>query len=110
MEGKNHIKEELKLKPEEFKVITDELLQNHTDQAKVSTLLSTLVDDYNKESAEKSTAIKTSETLTIDNEKLRQANMSLFLKVGETKPEEKKPTEDTTPKFEDLFDEKGNLK
>ena len=97
------------MKPEEFKAITDELLQNHTDQAKVSTLLSTLIEDYTKESEEKKTAITTSETLIADNEKLRQANMTLFLKVGETKPPESKPAEDTPPKFESLFDEKGNL-
>lgn len=53
-----------------------------------------------------------------DNEKLRQANMELFLKVGSTKtPEEiQKDTtgvdteEKKTRKFEDLFDDKGNLK
>lgn len=99
------------MKPEEFKSITDELLQNHTDQAKVSTLLSTLVDDYIKESAEKIAVLKTSETLTSDNEKLRNANMQLFLKVGETKPtDNSKPNEeDSIAKFDTLFDANGNL-
>ena len=51
-----------------------------------------------------------------DNEKLRQANMQLFLRVGSTTPEEaQKETTGADPvkeprKFEDLFDEKGNLK
>ena len=53
-----------------------------------------------------------------DNEKLRSANMQLFLRVGANKTEEEIQknqvggTEvDKEPrKFEDLFDDKGNLK
>lgn len=53
-----------------------------------------------------------------DNEKLRSANMQLFLKVGANKTEKEiqedqvgKTEEDKEPrKFEDLFDDKGNLK
>ena len=53
-----------------------------------------------------------------DNEKLRNANMQLFLKVGANKTEKEvqedqvgKVEEEKEPrKFEDLFDDKGNLK
>ena len=50
-----------------------------------------------------------------DNEKLREANMKLFLQVGSKTPDEaKKETsgedEKTPRKFEDLFDDTGNLK
>lgn len=53
-----------------------------------------------------------------DNEKLRSANMQLFLRVGADKTEEEiktdkvgKTEEEKAPrKFEDLFDDKGNLK
>lgn len=53
-----------------------------------------------------------------DNEKLRSANMQLFLKVGSGKTEQEikndsvgKIEEESQPrKFEDLFDDKGNLK
>lgn len=53
-----------------------------------------------------------------DNEKLRSANMQLFLRVGADKTEEEiktdkvgKTEEEKEPrKFEDLFDDKGNLK
>ncbi len=53
-----------------------------------------------------------------DNEKLRSANMQLFLRVGANKTEKEiqedqvgKADEDKEPrKFEDLFDDKGNLK
>lgn len=99
------------MKVEDFKAKLDEVLQNHTDQAKISTILSELTDDYTKVSADTETAKTTAQKLTDDNEKLRQANMSLFLKVGETKPQDTQKTkEDETPKFDDLFDEKGNLK
>lgn len=99
------------MKPEEFNAKTQEILSNLTDQAKVSTVLSELIEDYNTVTAETETARTTAEKLTADNEKLRQANMNLFLKVGETKKEEEtKQDEDNKPTFEDLFDENGNLK
>ena len=99
------------MKPEEFNAKTQEILNNHTDQAKVSTILSELIEDYNNVTAETESAKTTAQKLTADNEKLRQAKMSLFLKVGETKKEEETtPDEDKIPKFEDLFDKDGNLK
>ena len=53
-----------------------------------------------------------------DNEKLRSANMQLFLRVGANKSEKEiqqdqtgQTEEEKDPrKFEDLFDEKGNIK
>ena len=99
------------MKPEEFKAKTAEILANLDDQAKVSTILAELTEDYDTETATKADALTTAEKLTADNEKLRAANMSLFLKVGEQQPaEEEKKLEDTTPKYEDLFDADGNLK
>lgn len=58
------------------------------------------------------------ENLTSDNEKLRDANMKLFLRVGESKQsdEMKKDTTGIDNKeiqkkdFKDLFDEKGGIK
>lgn len=97
--------------PEEFKAKVAEVLQNLNDQAKVSTILADLTTDYDNETVTKTTALTTAEKLTQDNEKLRQANMTLFLKVGETKPQEQEQTQkDLTPKFEDLFDANGDLK
>jgi phage gp46-like protein len=100
------------MKPEDFKAKTAEILSNLSDQAKVSTILAELTEDYDKEAVEKATVKSTAEKLTVDNEKLRQANMSLFLKVGEQKPTDttKPPNEDKTAKYEDLFDKDGNLK
>jgi hypothetical protein len=99
------------VKPEEFKAKTEELMQSLTDQAKVSTLLAELNEDYTKEMTEKTTAMTTAEKLVADNEKLRSANMNLFLKIGEPKKDEQKPTEIVnTLTYESLFDENKNLK
>lgn len=53
--------------------------------------------------------------LAAANEKLREANTNLFLQVGTTKAKEEETTEEETteeetPTFDDLFDEKGDLK
>lgn len=47
-----------------------------------------------------------------DNKKLQEYNMQLFLKVGsQTKqPEVQAEPERETPKYEDLFNDKGELK
>lgn len=101
------------MKPEEFSALANDIIANLNDQAKVTTIMATLIEDNNKMNADTLSAMETAKKMTEDNEKLRQANMSLFLKVGEAKPEDKTPPktpEDNTPKFEDLFDDKGNLK
>lgn len=101
----------MKLKPEEFKAKTAEIISNLSDQAKVSTLLAELTEHNDDAVVEITNATSTATKLTADNEKLRQANLDLFLKVGAQKPaDDKKPPEDTTPKYEALFDDKGNLK
>lgn len=101
----------MKLKPEEFKAKTAEILNSLTDQAKVSTILAELTEHNDEIVVDVTNTTATAEKLTADNEKLRQANLDLFLKVGKETPEDKKNTEtDETPKFEDLFDENGNLK
>jgi FtsZ-binding cell division protein ZapB len=100
----------MKLKPEEFKAKTEEILANLTDQAKVSTLLTELTEHNDDAVTEVTTATQTAEKLTADNEKLRSANMNLFLKIGDQKPAEQPKPQDKTPSYEDLFDENGNLK
>ena len=96
--------------PEEFKQKTKEILSNHQDPSVVSTILAELVQDYDNTTAEKETALSQAQKLVHDNEKLRAANMDLFLKIGEpAKKDEKTTPEDLTPKFETLFDPKGNL-
>jgi regulator of replication initiation timing len=95
---------------EEQKAIVDSILANHTDQAQVSTNLATLVEDYKGILTDLETTKSSNLKLTEDNEKIRQANFKLFEQIGEVpKHEQNKDPEDTTPKFESLFDENGNL-
>ena len=88
------------------------------DDVERRTKLSNLSDEVSTLFDTKSTLETEKTKYEEDNEKLRKANMELFLKVGSTKtPEEVQ--RDTTGvdsqekkprKFEDLFDDKGNLK
>lgn len=48
--------------------------------------------------------------LTADNEALRSANMKLFLRIGDHKPEDKDPEEKEKREFKNLFNEKGGIK
>lgn len=64
----------------------------------------TIYDEYDTAETARATAVA-------DNEKLREANMKLFLRVGDHK-EPEIPAKETTPelKYENLFNEKGELK
>ena len=89
-----------------------------SDEVQRRTMLTELSDkisgifDSNTELMEKNKSFEE------DNEKLRSANMQLFLRVGANKSEEeiqKNQVGDTDSvkeprKFENLFDENGNLK
>lgn len=83
------------------------------DDGKITELLTNLSDAYGEIIAENSDYQLKNEKLKNDNEKLRDTNMRLFLKVGSPKEEsEEKPEEKEEEKltFENLFDEKGELK
>jgi hypothetical protein len=99
---------------EEHNKIIKDIAQNLSDQAKVTELLTSLSNDYN----ETLTTISSLEPLKDDNEKLRNANMQLFLQVGDTSklaskeevPQDTgKKEEDKKPSYEELFNEKGEL-
>ena len=81
-------------------------------------LLSQLSEEASKDYDNLATLLATNATLTNDNETLRQANMKLFLRVGEERnPDDKRKNEtgvDDKGKekrsFDNLFNEKGGLK
>lgn len=88
------------------------------DEATRREMLAELQDGVSEVYDTNETLTETNATLTGNNEKLREANMKLFLRVGESK-DSKDVHKDTTGiegeqeeklKFEDLFDEKGGLK
>ena len=64
-----------------------------------------IYDDYDTAETARAAAVA-------DNEKLREANMKLFLRVGDHKEPEtpNKHPEPPKMKYEDLFNEKGELK
>ena len=65
----------------------------------------TIFDDYDTAEAARAAAVE-------DNEKLRAANMKLFLRVGDHKEPDTpaKPETKPTLEYKDLFNEKGELK
>lgn len=86
-------------------------VQRRTLLAEITDEITNIFDDHDKLSE----ANKKYET---DNEKLREANMKLFLQVGGGKTDQETKKDQTgidqkeqeKRKFEDLFDEKGGLK
>lgn len=99
-------------KEEHTQAIQDIRKLVNDDDGKITELLTNLSDDYGKILAENSDYKLKNEKLTNDNDKLRDTNMRLFLKVGTTEKEEEEPEEKEEEKltFENLFDEKGDLK
>ena len=79
------------------------------DDVERRTMLSELEDEVTRVYDEDSNLTKSNQSVLEDNEKLRSANMQLFLRVGENKTPEQVNL-DTTGRFENLFDEKGGLK
>ena len=105
------------MKKEEF----DEKIQEIgklEDVADIRVKLAELSDNMTEAFSSLDSLKETSEKLTSENEKLRSANMELFLRIGSNKSEEeikeetigKEEKEPEPRRFEDLFDESGNLK
>lgn len=102
------------MKLDDHSKLVESIMSNLSDQAIVSTQLAQITEDYPKVLTELETAKSTAEQLKADNEKLRQANMSLFMQIPQKKDEENRSSssENKSPdNFDDLlFDEKGNIK
>ena len=88
------------------------------DDVERRTMLSELTDEVNRVYDENSSLVESNKSYQEDNEKLRSANMQLFLRVGENKTQTQ-INEDITGvkeqaheprRFENLFDDKGGLK
>lgn len=90
-------------------------IENDVDRR---TKLTELTDDITAIFDSNANLVEENNKYKEDNEKLRSANMQLFLRVGAEKtPEEikndnigKQEEEKEKRKFEDLFDDKGNIK
>ena len=82
------------------------------DEAERRELLAKLSEDGSGIYDEHTAAETARAAAVADNEKLREANMKLFLRVGDHKAPETPAKKETTPdlKYENLFNEKGELK
>lgn len=83
------------------------------DEGKVSELLTEIADDYGKVTSDLTLAQQEAARLKEANERLKEQNMSLFLKIGGNPIEPDNGKKDPEPQrlgFETLFDEKGKLK
>lgn len=84
------------------------------DEATRRDLLATLQEEVCSDYDTHAELVASHEKLTKDNESLKEANMRLFLKIGDTTKEKTDPELDPekTEKldFKNLFDEKGNIK
>lgn len=88
------------------------------DMVEIRTMVSELTDEVSRVYDENSTLTESNKSYIEDNEKLRSANMQLFLRVGEDKTpkeinEDKTGVKEETTeprRFENLFDDKGGLK
>lgn len=96
------------------KIMAIKKLTHETDDGKIADLLSELSDGYGELSASFDDISLKNEKLTHDNESLRDTNMRLFLRVGQSYPgggnDEQLETDKPKRSFEDLFNEKGELK
>lgn len=89
------------------------------DETQRREILAEISEEVDKVYDERETITAEVEQLREDNENVRKANMKLFTRIGANKTEEER-TEDQTGikeeekpeprKFEDLFNEKGELK
>lgn len=87
------------------------------DEVQRRDLISDLTDEVSSVYDQYNNLVEEDKKHVEDIEKLREANMKLFLKVGTEKTEEQREKdlsgsepEKEPRKFEDLFDDKGNLK
>lgn len=95
---------------EEHAELMRNILAANGDQAKLSTLLTQVSEDYGKILTEDETLKGENETVKKDNENLKNANMQLFLKIPSEPPKKDEPPADEKRTFDELFDEKGGLK
>lgn len=104
------------METEKLKKLVNDIITNLSDQSKVTDFLNQIQEDNENSLNTMSTLNTENEKLKGDNENLRSVNMKFFLKLGEqkekieTNTEEQEQEQEQELKFEDLFNEKGELK
>lgn len=99
---------------EEHEQILTNIMQNAGDQGALSEYLQSLREDYSETTSTLTTLNTDKQDLLSKNEKLREVNSNLFLKVGNVKDlfePKKDPEPEPEPelKYEDLVSPEGEL-
>ena len=85
--------------PEDFSKFSDDVIKAEGDQATLTSLLADMQGTITDAIAKDVAATEKLETTEKENERLRKANMDLFLRVGKSvNPEETKPKPEEKPK------------
>lgn len=97
---------------EQVKQSITDILANHADQGKTSELLAQVSEVIDTAYGINEEIKKTLDQTQKDNENLRKANMSLFLKIGSEPVKEPQEPGKEPPKYDpaSFIDAKGNLK
>jgi len=100
---------------EDFTKKTNEILASHTEQGRVSELLAEILTDYTSTVADVEKLNSDVKTVNESNEKLRNANMNLFLQLGgKSQPINQSSNQNNNdPKplsLNDVLDGKGRLR
>ncbi|MBO5680577.1 MAG: hypothetical protein J6T08_02570 [Lentisphaeria bacterium] len=82
------------------------------DEAQRRELIAQLIEEGGNDYDDHAAAVAARDQALTDNEELRQANMRLFLRVGEKKEPDINPNQQPPEKrnYKNLFDEKGGIK
>ncbi len=92
------------------KIMEIKKLVHDTDDGTITKVLADLCDDYGVIMSNLDEVKLSNEKLQKDNESLRDTNMRLFLRVGGDQPKETQQPAEVNQSFEELFNEKGELK
>ena len=98
---------------DEFNSATSIIMSSVGNEAVVTEQLANILEGVSDTIATLHATAQENETLSKDNAKLKESNLSLFLRLSSEKnadkKEEEEEMEEEKPSFDKLFDEKGGL-
>lgn len=80
-----------------YRQFSEAIIEAKGDQATLTTILSDMQDTFNKGIADLTATNETNSNITKENERLKQANMDLFLRLGTPQEENKPQPQETKP-------------
>lgn len=83
--------------PDGYNQFSDDIIKAEGDQATLTTILADMQATVSEAIAKETVNLQTVETVTAENERLKSANMQLFLRVGEKAIEGDKKKEEEPP-------------